>query len=198
MMVDEMRNDVRFWQRLLRLAGYYHGKIDGIRGPLQRKAEAEWAEAEEEARRAHGDFDARTEANIATLIPAAQKAARAWMCQALAVAERLGVQVRIIGGTRTYKEQDELYAQGRTVSGKRVTNARGGYSWHNFGLAFDFGVFSGDGKRYIADGEQYAALGALARAVPGLEWGGDWKKFKDTPHIQLKRFESIAEARDVF
>ena len=120
------------------------------------------------------------------------------MREAVAKAERLGVQVRIIGGTRTYAEQDELYAQGRTVAGKRVTNARGGYSWHNFGLAWDFGVFSGDGKRYITDGEQYAALGALARAVPGLEWGGDWKGFRDMPHVQLKRFASVAEAREVF
>lgn len=41
-------------------------------------------------------------------------------------------------GTRTMKEQDELYAQGRTRPGKIVTAAKGGESAHNFGLAFDF------------------------------------------------------------
>lgn len=38
---------------------------------------------------------------------------------------------------RTIKEQDELYAQGRTKPGAIVTYARGGQSYHNYGLAID-------------------------------------------------------------
>ena len=45
---------------------------------------------------------------------------------------------------RTFKEQDALYAQGRSIvfdtKGKRlgiVTNAKGGQSIHNYGLALD-------------------------------------------------------------
>jgi len=38
---------------------------------------------------------------------------------------------------RTPAEQDTLYAQGRTAPGKIVTNAKGGETPHNFGLAFD-------------------------------------------------------------
>lgn len=197
MTLDELKKDVRYWQRLLRLGGYYSGKIDGIRGPLQRGAEAAWDAAVERVKCKHGEFDARTEANLATLTPAAQDAARQWMRQALPVAEKLGVQVRIICGTRSYAEQDALYAQGRTHAGTRVTNARGGYSWHNFGLAFDFGLFRADGS-YIGSGEQYGALGALARAVPWLEWGGDWKNFRDMPHVQLALFNSLAAARAEF
>lgn len=40
-------------------------------------------------------------------------------------------------GFRTRAEQDALYSQGRSKPGPRVTNARGGYSLHNFGLAVD-------------------------------------------------------------
>ncbi|SVE43245.1 uncharacterized protein METZ01_LOCUS496099, partial [marine metagenome] len=44
----------------------------------------------------------------------------------------------VVHTLRTYAEQDDLYEQGRTEPGKIVTNARGGKSWHNFGLAIDF------------------------------------------------------------
>lgn len=36
---------------------------------------------------------------------------------------------------RTFAEQDALYAQGRTKPGAKVTNAKGGQSYHNYGLA---------------------------------------------------------------
>ena len=48
-----------------------------------------------------------------------------------------GVRLRFTQTLRTNKEQDDLYAQGRTKKGKIVTNAKGGQSIHNFGLAFD-------------------------------------------------------------
>src|SRR6478609_5661733 len=48
--------------------------------------------------------------------------------------------IRIVQGLRTIKEQDDLYAQGRTKPGKVVTNARGGSSFHNYGVAFDFAI----------------------------------------------------------
>jgi len=38
---------------------------------------------------------------------------------------------------RTDKEQDALFAIGRTIKGKKVTNAKGGRSYHNYGLALD-------------------------------------------------------------
>jgi hypothetical protein len=42
-----------------------------------------------------------------------------------------------VQGVRTFAEQDALYAQGRTRKGLRVTNAKGGQSYHNYGLAAD-------------------------------------------------------------
>ena len=42
MTISEIQTDTCFWQRMLRLAGYYMGKVDGIMGPLTRAAEAKW------------------------------------------------------------------------------------------------------------------------------------------------------------
>lgn len=52
-------------------------------------------------------------------------------------------------GLRTYEEQNALYAQGRTAPGNKVTNAKGGFSNHNFGIAFDIGIF--EGAKYLGD-----------------------------------------------
>ncbi|MFP3637325.1 M15 family metallopeptidase, partial [Bacillus sp. SIMBA_033] len=46
-------------------------------------------------------------------------------------------QVRIAQGLRTIEEQNNLYAIGRTKPGRKVTNAKGGQSIHNHGLAVD-------------------------------------------------------------
>ncbi|MNC30597.1 Peptidoglycan L-alanyl-D-glutamate endopeptidase CwlK precursor [compost metagenome] len=43
-----------------------------------------------------------------------------------------GVPIIITQGYRSKAEQDGLYAQGRTKPGSIVTNARGGYSYHNY------------------------------------------------------------------
>lgn len=193
MNATEMRKEPKFWQRLLREAGYYKFKIDGIRGRRQEAAEFEWERASLGLAQLHGLFDSRSEENIRTLIPAAQKVARVWLGQAKKVAARSGLDVKIICGTRTYGEQDALYKKR-----PKVTNAKGGYSWHNFGLAFDFGVFSMDGKKYFGESPLYEELGKLARDIKDAEWGGDWKSFKDEPHIQMRRFASIKEARTEF
>jgi peptidoglycan L-alanyl-D-glutamate endopeptidase CwlK len=91
---------------------------------------------------------------------------------------------------RTFREQDELYCQGRTKAGKKVTNAKGGYSYHNYGLALDIVLivdqktavwdiktdFDGDGK---PDWMQVVHI----FKSHGWDWGGDWK-FTDYPHFQ--------------
>ena len=93
-----------------------------------------------------------------------------------------GWWVKVICGTRTYAEQEELYAKGRTEPGSIVTNARSGYSMHNFGLAFDIGVF--DGTKYVSDGLGYKAAGMIGRDL-GLVWGGDFKSISDEPHFEI-------------
>lgn len=182
-----------FWQRLLRLAGYYKGKVDGLRGSLTKAAEFCWERSSLSLAQAHGRFDERSEGNILTLMPPAQAVARKWLALAKERAAAAGFDVKIICGTRSYAEQDALYQKR-----PKVTNAKGGYSWHNFGLAFDFGVFSADGKQYFGESPLYDELGKLARNVQDAEWGGDWTGFKDKPHVQMRRFSSITEARNEF
>jgi peptidoglycan L-alanyl-D-glutamate endopeptidase CwlK len=123
--------------------------------------------------------NARSEAVIATLLPQVQPYARALFFKA----RDHGIAINIISGLRTYAEQDALYAKGRTAPGRKVTNARGGYSNHNFGIAFDIGVF--EGSRYLPSSSKYKAVGVLGQEL-GLEWGGNWKTIVDQPHFQLR------------
>lgn len=92
--------------------------------------------------------------------------------------------------TQTYRsrqEQDALYAQGRTKPGKVVTNARGGSSLHNFrpSAAFDIAFRAGDAVTW--DEKHFRTFAQIAKKY-GLEWGGDWKSFKDLPHFQAPNY----------
>ncbi|MDD2727992.1 M15 family metallopeptidase [Malikia sp.] len=123
--------------------------------------------------------DVRSEKAIATLLPEVRGYARALVHRAASH----DIAVKIISGTRSYAEQNALYARGRTEPGPIVTNARGGHSNHNFGIAFDIGVF--EGSRYLGDSPKYQAVGLLGGEL-GLEWGGNWTDFVDRPHFQLR------------
>lgn len=123
--------------------------------------------------------DSRSEKVIATLLPEVQPMARALVQKATLG----GIRIKIISGLRSYAEQDALYAQGRTTPGPIVTKARGGYSNHNFGIAFDIGVF--EGNSYLAESPKYKAVGVIGMDL-GLEWGGNWKTLVDQPHFQLR------------
>ncbi|MCW5907232.1 MAG: M15 family metallopeptidase [Chitinophagales bacterium] len=102
------------------------------------------------------------------------------------------ISVRFYSTLRTFKEQDELYAQGRTKPGNIVTNARAGQSFHNYGLALDFCLLLDGGK--VASWNR--KLDVNLNNIPewdeivwvfkhyGWEWGGDWASFKDYPHVQ--------------
>ncbi len=122
--------------------------------------------------------DDRSERAIATLHPKVQPLARQLVLDAAAK----DIEIRITSGTRTYDEQNALYEQGRSKPGRIVTNARAGYSNHNFGLAIDVTVFQ-DGKP-VWESPQYKTLGNLGKAL-GFAWGGDWQ-FQDEPHFELR------------
>ncbi|WP_137174117.1 M15 family metallopeptidase [Massilia sp. HP4] len=126
-----------------------------------------------------GALDERSARTVATLQPEVRPFAIALVERAAAQ----GIVIKVISGTRSYAEQDALFAQGRTAPGKIVTNARGGQSNHNFGIAFDIGVF--DGRRYLDHSPSYKAVGAIGLGL-GLEWGGNWNSFVDEPHFQLR------------
>lgn len=139
------------------------------------------------------NLDPRTETNLATLTPAAQKLARLFVEKCNAALKSRGYVAKIISGTRSYAEQNRLYSIGRSKPGRKVTNARGGYSNHNFGIAFDIGIFNG--TSYISESPIYTELGMIGESV-GLEWGGRWTSFKDEPHYQLKTGFTLAQLRE--
>lgn len=104
-----------------------------------------------------------------------------------------GVPIVITQGLRTIAEQNALYAQGRSKPGPIVTNARGGTSYHNYGLAFDFALLLPDGNHISWDMNRDGDKDKLAdwqevvqeAKQLGLEWGGDWKSFRDFSHLQM-------------
>jgi peptidoglycan L-alanyl-D-glutamate endopeptidase CwlK len=143
-------------------------------------------------------FDKRTEKNLATLEERAQGLFRPFIAAAQAVAASMGCDYLAISGNRGKAEQDALYAKGRTKPGPKVTNARYGWSNHNFGLALDFGVFrSGkylDGDDPAKARRVHEAAGELAKKH-GIEWGGHWKRFKDLPHFEVQVDLTMAQKR---
>lgn len=95
--------------------------------------------------------------------------------------EEKGMTPRITQGLRTIEEQNELYAQGRTKPGAIVTNAKGGQSWHNYGMAVDIAFLNPNGSVDFAVSKEVGKIGQECM----LEWGGAWTSFKDMPHFQI-------------
>ena len=103
-------------------------------------------------------------------------------------------KIRITQGLRTFDEQAQLYAVGRTKAGKKVTNAKAGQSIHNYGLAVDMCLII-DGKTASWDtakdwdndkiADWYECVKIFAKH--GWEWGGNWRTFKDLPHFEKKK-----------
>ncbi|CAM4424298.1 M15 family metallopeptidase [Paenibacillus typhae] len=104
-----------------------------------------------------------------------------------------GIPIVITQGMRTIAEQNTLYAQGRTKPGNIVTNARGGSSYHNYGLAIDFALLLPDGKTVSWDtsrdgnNDKLADWQQVAQEAKklGFAWGGDWTSFKDYSHLEM-------------
>lgn len=123
----------------------------------------------------------------------------------------VNIAVRIVQGLRTIEEQDALYAQGRTKPGKVVTNARGGSSYHNYGLAVDFAILydkdnngtfeelSWDtAKDFDKDGIFDWQEVVRAFEKRGWEWGGKWRTFKDLPHVQKTFGKTVQQLKRLY
>jgi len=187
--------DVQFLQRLLKAQGWYSGNLDGDWGPKTDTAVNKFEMQSARIATTLGTFDSVSERCLHSLNLKAQESAR----RCLRVILDAGISARIISGTRTYVEQNALYKKGRFgFPGAVVTNARGGQSSHNFGIAWDIGIFQNG--QYRGDSPLYdqAAEAALAAGIDGLEWGGNWKGFRDLPHFQLATGLTLVELRDRF
>jgi hypothetical protein len=129
-----------------------------------------------------GTINKVSQEKIATLEPQVQQRAVKFMTLAEKWAAENGYEVRVTEGYRTPERQEELYAQGRTAPGPRVTNARAGQSHHQSKKAFDV-VITKNGKE-VDKKEVWAQLGALGKAA-GLAWGGDFKSIYDPNHFEF-------------
>lgn len=115
------------------------------------------------------------------LHPAVEEGARELMKRSFA----RGIPIQITQGYRSINEQNSLYAIGRTVNGKKVTNAKGGQSYHNYGLAIDFVLLSNDGNTALwTVNDKWREVAAIGKSL-GFKWGGDWTSFKDYPHLEM-------------
>jgi len=95
-----------------------------------------------------------------------------------------GVRLRFSQTLRTFKEQDALFAQR-----PKVTNAKGGQSYHNYGLAFDIVILfddkqNGTFSRASWDLDKHFMTVVSFFKSKGWFWGGDFKSFKDYPHFE--------------
>jgi len=110
----------------------------------------------------------------------------------LSSAKAAGIDLLITSTYRDNASQDALYAQGRTTPGNKVTNAKAGQSWHNYKCAVDVVPIVAGKARWDVKDEVWQQVGALGKAA-GLEWAGDWKRFKEYPHFQYTGGLTLAQ-----
>ncbi|GGG08367.1 M15 family metallopeptidase [Paenibacillus abyssi] len=118
----------------------------------------------------------------------------------VAETRKIGITIMITDGFRSHEEQNIIYEQGRTAIGQIVTNARGGESYHNYGLAIDFALRLADGSviwdlEHDGNGNgksDWMEVVGIAKGL-GFTWGGDWDRFPDYPHLQMDFGYSIRE-----
>ena len=100
----------------------------------------------------------------------------------------------ITQGVRTAVEQNKLYQQGRTVPGKIVTNCDGYKIKSNHQTKDDGLGHAGDiavliNNKITWEEKYYKEIAMSARILMrkyNIEWGGDWRNFKDLPHFEYK------------
>lgn len=92
----------------------------------------------------------------------------------------------VIEGLRTAERQQELFDLGASrIRGDARVPGR-----HLSGHAYDFAALHRGGVRW--DWPLYKRIWAIKREIAeaegvALQWGGNWRRFKDGPHIQLCR-----------
>ena len=110
----------------------------------------------------------------------------AWLDACLAAS----LSILVYCTMRSSAEQDELYTHGRTAPGPIVTNAKGGFSAHNFGLALDF-VPLLNGKPQWAGGNGLYTLAINLASARGMQ-SLSHSSFPEWAHLQAPDWQNIA------
>jgi peptidoglycan L-alanyl-D-glutamate endopeptidase CwlK len=125
------------------------------------------------------------------LLPLVRKRVEAF----IKAAEASGIDLLVTSTYRDNESQNALYAQGRTTAGKIVTNAKAGQSFHNYRCAVDVVPIVAGKPRWDVKDDVWQTIGKLGKAQ-GLEWAGDWKRFKEYPHFQYTSGFTLAELKE--
>lgn len=89
-------------------------------------------------------------------------------------------------GMRTFEESQKLYSQGRSSPGQIVSNAKPGFSPHNYGCASDWTIFDVHEKPIWMnhdDPRWDEYRDAIKKA--NLAWGANFHNLPDWPHNEL-------------
>lgn len=107
-------------------------------------------------------------------------------------AKDAGIDLLITSTYRDNASQNALYAQGRTTAGRIVTNAKAGQSFHNYRCAVDVVPLINGKPVWDVSYQVWQTIGKLGQEA-GLEWAGNWTKFKEMPHFQYTGGFSLAQ-----
>lgn len=121
-------------------------------------------------------FD-RTLARLQTVNPAYQQQ----FLNVLIAAAKAGINPVVMDAARSIEEQDQLFN-----SGRGVTRAPGGSSYHNYGAAIDIvpNEVLGDAN-WMPDSPVWGRFGDIVRGVEGVRWGGDFSTLYDPSHVEI-------------
>lgn len=128
----------------------------------------------------------RTESNLSEVSPLLASIIRNLWPRLSALAIEEDANLEVICGYRSQSEQNQLYAQGRTKPGPKVTWTT--HSKHTSREAVDFGLFDIGDRSYLDSSDPkrarriYQEIGKVCQDA-GLRWGGT---FGDPPHVELK------------
>lgn len=126
--------------------------------------------------------DKNSEKEIQKLHPKFRDLARALINR---TKNNLGLNMFVTSGLRSYQEQMKLHNQ-------NSSNAKPGYSSHNFGFAFDVNVRDKNGNLKLkksSSSKQWKDAGVIQIANDlGLSWGGDgaFGSYHDPVHFYIK------------
>lgn len=107
-------------------------------------------------------------------------------------AQAAGIDLLVTSTYRDNESQNALYAQGRTTPGRIVTNAKAGQSFHNYRCAVDVVPLINGKPAWNVKDEVWKKIGAIGESK-GLEWAGNWKRFKEYPHFQYTGGLNLAQ-----
>lgn len=109
------------------------------------------------------------------------------------------VKLRFSDTLRSVQKQNNIYRIGRSRPGRKVTWVKGGYSYHNYGLAFDIvllidkdrnGSFETASWNTLFDGDNDGVSDWLEVAKIAHKYGWKWGLYSKTGrHYDLPHFQ---------